>query len=133
MTLLSILHYVIRPVFGDFETEELKKFARMGLIFSLIIGTFWTIGTLRNALFLTYVGIAHLPYAKTLSLLLLVPAIIMYTKLLDIYGREKVFYLFSIIAGFTVFLFGFLFSITQNTLYSVQDGWLTLVPMVIGY
>ena len=83
MTILTILQHLAKPLFGEFETEEFKKFVRMGVIFSIIIGTFWTIGTLRNALFLTYVGIAHLPYVKALSLLLLVPAIIVYTKLLD--------------------------------------------------
>ncbi len=134
MTLLSIAHYIVRPLFGDFETEEFKKFLRMGVIFSFIIGSFWTIGTLRNALFLTYVGIAHLPYAKTVSLLLLIPAIITYTKLLDWYGREKVFYLFSCMSGILIFVFGFLFSITQNSIYAVDDvGVLSYVPIVLGY
>src|SRR5947207_15276142 len=114
MKIIDFFQYLMKPIFGDFEKEEFKKFVRMGFIFSVIIGSFWTIGTLRNALFLMCVGISHLPYAKTVSLFLLIPVIITYTKLLDWYGREKVFYLFAIASGIIVFVFGFLFSMTQN-------------------
>jgi AAA family ATP:ADP antiporter len=133
MNIINFFHYIIRPLFGDFETEEFKKFIRMGIIFSIIIGSFWTIGTLRNALFLMCVGISHLPYAKTVSLCLLIPAIITYTKLLDWYGREKVFYLFAIASGIIVFVFGVLFSMTQNSIYSSDNGLMAIVPIAIGY
>jgi len=114
MTIVHYMQHIIRPLFGTFHKEELKKFLRMGLIFSLIIGSFWTIGTLRNALFVTYVGIIHVPYAKTVSLLLLIPAILGYSRLLDRYGREKVFYLFALGSAVAVLFFGFFFLFFQN-------------------
>ena len=91
MTILSLIQWAIKPIFGTFEIEEFKKFLRMGSIFAFIIGSYWTIRTLKNALFMTLVGPAQLPYAKTASLLFLLPVIMTYTKLLDKYSREKSF------------------------------------------
>lgn len=129
---LTLIRKIIAPLFGTFEQEECKKFLRLGAIFSLIIGSFWTIGTLRNALFVTYVGITHVPYAKTMSLLLLIPSIFIYTRLLDWYGREMVFYMFSLFAASMTALFGFLFYFLDTIVYSL--GGIALLPVhVIGY
>jgi AAA family ATP:ADP antiporter len=133
MCMVSFLRGIVRPFFGEFEVEEFKKFVRMGFIFSVIIGSFWTIGTLRNALFVTYVGITHIPYAKTMSLLLLIPAIVLYTKLLDWYGREKVFYLFATIAALAVFVFGILFYCTQGIVPIDGNAFSSWAPFFIGY
>lgn len=132
MKMLYLLQRIASPFFGEFEQEEFKKFCRMGLIFSLIIGSFWTIGTLRNALFVTHVGIAHIPYAKTFSLLLLIPAIMLYTRLLDRYGRERVFYLFAAVSALLVFVFSSFFYYTQNSVYQ-QNGFMSWIPFIIGY
>jgi AAA family ATP:ADP antiporter len=131
--MIYVLQKMVAPIFGLFEEEEFKKFVRMGVIFYLIIGSFWTIGTLRNALFVTYVGILHIPYAKTVSLFLLIPAIVGYAALLDRYGREKVFYLFSAVSGVLVFVFALLFSFTQNMVHGADHEWLAWAPLVIGY
>jgi len=127
------LQRIITPLFGVFEEEEYKKFIRMGCAFSLIIGSFWTIGTLRNALFVTYVGIVHIPYAKTFSLILLIPVIIGYTRLLDRYGREKVFYIFSLGSALLVALFGLFFAYTQTTAYVYSSSWFSVLLFMIGY
>lgn len=130
MNFLHLLQTLLKPLFGEFEQQEFKKFTHMGLIFSVIIGSFWTIGTLRNALFVTYVGITHIPYAKTVSLFFLIPAIFIYTKLLDLYGREKVFYIFAQIAAIAVFIFSYLFYHAQSISLQGQTSFATLC---VGY
>ena len=115
MTMLSLLQTIVRPVFGSFETEEFKKFLRMGFIFSIIIGSYWTIRTLKNALFMTLVGAAQLPYAKTASLFFLLPVIMTYTKLLDKYSREKIFYI--LLSSFNCSFICFIYP--KNIKYSI--------------
>ena len=56
MTMLSFLQKIVKPVFGSYEKEEFKKFLRMGLVFALIIGIYWTVRTLKNTIFITLVG-----------------------------------------------------------------------------
>ena len=133
MTILSAFQSIIKPIFGTFEPEEFKKFLRMGLIFAFIIGSYWTIRTLKNALFMTLVGAGQLPYAKTLSLFFLLPVIMTYTRLLDKYSREKVFYILS--TGYAIFalLFGISFAYTQSIDHATLGGWAVILLTVIGY
>jgi ATP:ADP antiporter, AAA family len=53
--------FVCRFNFGDFEREEFKKFIRMGFIFALIIGSYWTLRPLKDAIFIHLVDKLHLP------------------------------------------------------------------------
>lgn len=129
MSIIFLLQWVVKPLFGQFSREEFKKFLRMGLIFALIIGSFWTIGTLRNALFITFVGAAHMPYAKTISLLFLIPVIVCYTKLVDLYRREKIFYILATGFGSATFVFGLLFAYAVTHINSL----FTSFSFCLGY
>jgi len=40
--LLRFFQKICRFNFGNFETEEFKKFLKMGIIFAVIIGVYWT-------------------------------------------------------------------------------------------
>lgn len=97
MRLLSIFQKIVKPIFGEFDQEEFKKFLRMGSIFAFIIGSYWTLRPLKNAIFCTLVSASQIPWAKTASLMFLIPLLMFYTKLLDKYKREKVFNTISLI------------------------------------
>jgi AAA family ATP:ADP antiporter len=110
--ILSVLQYVLRPVFGEFEKEEFKKFLRMGTIFALIIGVYWTLRPLKDSVFINLVDKGHIPWAKTASILVLLPLVMLYTRLLDNFSREKMFYILaaaysSLTLVLAVFLFYF--------------------------
>lgn len=105
---INLLQTICKPIFGTFEAEEFKKFLRMGLVFTCVIGAYWTLRTLKNATFCSLVGAAQLPFAKTASLICLIPLLMIYTKLLDKYSREKMFYILSIAYGIATIIFAFL-------------------------
>ncbi len=88
--ILQFFQWLCRFNFGDFDKEEFKKFLRMGLIFALIIGVYWTLRPLKDAVFIQLVDKLHLPYAKTASVLALLPLVMFYTKLLERTSREKI-------------------------------------------
>lgn len=113
--ILPALQYILRPIFGEFEREEFKKFLRMGLIFAFIIGAYWTLRAMKNSIFgdLILNTKFHLPWAKTASLLLLFPLVIIYTTLIERFSREKMFYILSGFYGAMTVLFGLLIYVAQ--------------------
>jgi len=103
--MISVFQRLVRPIFGEFEKEEFKKFLRMGIIFAFMIASYWTLRPLKNSIFMEFVGSDMIPYAKTASLLMFFPLIMIYTKLLDAFKRDKVFYLLSGIYGTMAIMF----------------------------
>ena len=87
--ILGFFQTICRFNFGDFERDEFKKFLKLGVIFALIIGVYWTLRPLKDAIFIQLVDRLHLPYAKTASVIALLPLVMFYTKLLEKTSREK--------------------------------------------
>lgn len=106
--IISALQTICRPLFGTFEREEFKKFLRMGLTFTFVLGAYWTIRTLKNTMFGTLAGTGMLPIAKLVSIVVLVPMVMLYTKILDCYSREKSFYGISLFYGIGTLVFALL-------------------------
>jgi AAA family ATP:ADP antiporter len=113
--ILDFLQSICRFNFGDFEREEFKKFLRMGLIFALIIGVYWTLRPLKDAIFIQLVDKHHLPYAKTISVLALLPLVMFYTKLLETYSREKMLMILPTFYGVTILILSVLMWFVQGT------------------
>jgi len=112
--LLKFFQWICRFNFGSFEKEEFKKFLRMGIIFALIIGVYWTLRPLKDAIFIQLVDRLHLPYAKTVSVLALLPLVMFYTKLLEKTSRERMLVILPSFYGITVLCFAALMSIAQG-------------------
>ena len=116
--------------FGEFEENEFKKFMRMGMIMSMIIGIYWTLRPLKNSLFNQFVGDStQIAFAKVISVLLMVPFVAMYTKLLDFISKPK---LLSIAPPFfygtIVFVYSWLELAFQNRVFGVNT-----FTVILGY
>jgi ATP:ADP antiporter, AAA family len=107
-----MLKQIASKVFGNFESRaEVQKFILLGLIFGLIIGTYWTLRPIKDGIFDAIVGFKRWqPFAKMLSLILIVPLIIGYGKIADKFSREKLFYIFTIGYGVLWIIFYWFFS-----------------------
>lgn len=112
--LLRFFQSICRWNFGNFERSEFKKFLKMGLIFALIIGVYWTLRPLKDAVFIQLVGKLALPYAKTVSVLALLPLVMFYTKLLEKTSREKMLLILPTFYGVTILLFSGLIWLAQT-------------------
>lgn len=110
---LSFFQRICRFNFGNFEKEEFKKFLRLGIIFALIIGVYWTLRPLKDAIFIQLVDKLHLPYAKTASVITLLPLVMFYTKLLERYSREKMLMILPTFYGLSILCFSGLMAIAQ--------------------
>jgi AAA family ATP:ADP antiporter len=87
-------HKIIRALWGDLRGEELKKFSLLALGFFFLIGSWWPLKTLKDSIFINMVGPLHLPEAKILSVLLFFPLVLLYSKLVDHFSKEKLLYIF---------------------------------------
>jgi ATP:ADP antiporter, AAA family len=111
--IIKFFQFICRFNFGNFEKEEFKKFLRMGLIFALIIGVYWTLRPLKDAIFIQLVDKFQLPYAKTISVLALLPLVMFYTKLLEHKSREKMLVILPSFYGISVLVFSLLMNFVQ--------------------
>lgn len=100
---------VLRPMFGDFNPEELKKFVLLGIIFGLIIGIYWTLRPLKDALFQDIVGGEWQPRAKWLSLVAILPLVVLYSKLVEKLSRQNLFYVMAAAYGLATLILAWFF------------------------
>jgi ATP:ADP antiporter, AAA family len=96
-----------RALWGDISDAELKKFGFLAMAFFILIGTYWALRSVKDALFDDLVGLAYQPYAKMSSVVVFSMMILLYGKITDMFQRTKLFFVicsfFSIlfaIAGF---------------------------------
>lgn len=88
-----MLKAIATRLLGHFEEGEVKKFGLLGAVFFLIIGTYWTLRPIKDSVFNAIVGGDMIPWAKILSLCVVFPLVIFYGKLVDMFPRQKVFYI----------------------------------------
>jgi len=133
--ILQFFQTICRFNFGDFEKEEFKKFLRMGLIFSLIIGVYWTLRPLKDSIFIQLVDRMQLPFAKTVSVLGFFPLLMLYTRLLQRTTREKMMLIFSAFYGVAILCFAALMFFVQKGASNMAE--LSLIPFIatkaLGY
>lgn len=95
-----MLKRIATALWGKFESkDEIKKFGLLALIFGLIIGVYWGMRPMKDSIFGAIVGFDWQPRAKMLSLLIVMPLVILYGKLIDRFPRQRVFYALTAIYG----------------------------------
>ncbi len=105
-----MLKRIATALWGNFESgDELKKFFFLASIFGLIIGTYWVMRPMKDGIFNAIIGFDYQPLAKILSVIVVFPLVILYSKLIDMFPRHKVFYVLIAIYASLAILFMFLF------------------------
>lgn len=90
---------IIKALWGDLHGKELTKFLLLSLAFFFLIGSYWPLKTLKESIFINLVGPIHLPEVKLASLILFFPLVLLYSKFVDIFSKEKMIYLLISIYG----------------------------------
>jgi len=119
---LGFFQWICRFNFGNFEKEEFKKFLRMGVIFALIIGVYWTLRPLKDAIFIQLVDKHQLPFAKTVSVLALLPLVMFYTRLLEKTSREKMLLILPTFYGLVTLCFSFFILAFQDSATEIASN-----------
>ena len=121
-------------LWGKFESKaEVRKFAFLAVIFCFIIGIYWALRPMKDGIFGAFMEIKkYQPIAKIVSLVMIVPLIIFYNKLIDKYPRNKLFYILTAGYGIIALLFVLAFISPYGLSYTVKSptriiGWLWYV------
>ena len=96
---MSIFTSVSRTLWGDLSKDEFKKFGLLSATLLFIVGSYWLLRPVKDALFMHIVGKVYLPYAKIASIIFLVPLILLYSKLVDIFEKHKLIYIITTCYG----------------------------------
>src|SRR5581483_3821135 len=106
-----MLKRLASTLWGNFESkEELKKFGLLALIFCGIIAIYWALRPMKDSIFNALIGMEWQPYAKGLSLVIMFPLVILYSKLVDMFPRHRVFYFLTGLYGVIAVIMYFCFS-----------------------
>lgn len=100
---------IFKELFSIEPHERLKVFF-LSLIFFLIIGSYTITRDLKSSLFISIVGRSYIPWAKVASMLLLVPLILFYSKLVDSIRRYQLLALYSGTFGIVSLFFAYCIS-----------------------
>ena len=133
--ILYFFQWLCQFNFGKFKREEFKKFLRMGLIFALIIGAYWTLRTLKDSIFIQFVGKYQLPFAKTASVLALFPLVMFYTKLLEKTSCKKMLIIMPAFYGTTILCFSLLIGFIQGSpqIFANKSVFYSTGLKILGY
>jgi ATP:ADP antiporter, AAA family len=104
-----MVHRIIRLLWGDLRGDELKKFLMLATGFFFLIGPYWLLKTLKDSIFVNTVGPEHHPTVKILSVILSLPLVLFYSKLVDIMSKEKMVYFLVGLYGILGMLFVYFF------------------------
>lgn len=100
----------LKKMYGNFQSkDEVLKFLVLGVAFFLIIGTYWSLRPLKDALFASIVGFGWQPLAKVISAIAVFPIVMIYSKLVDSYSKNTVFYILTAFYTITAFIFAYFF------------------------
>lgn len=81
------------------DPQDRYKLLFLTLSFMLIIGGYTVVRTLRDVLFVSIVGREYIPFARLCSIIMLVPGVMIFSKLVDLVKRYQLLYIYSLIYG----------------------------------
>jgi ATP:ADP antiporter, AAA family len=94
LRLKSILRF-----FLDVEPHERLKVILLTLSFFFIIGGYTIVKELKDSLFVHIVGKEYIPWAKIVAMGILIPPILLYSRLVDLMRRYHLLYVYTIVYG----------------------------------
>lgn len=120
----------LRTMWGDLTAQEVKKFGILASIFFLIIGVYWLLKTMKDPIFDLHVGFHYQPWAKITSLIFVGLAVIFYSKLVDWFKKQTVFYIVCSFYGAGFIALGYMLS---SPLQISAHQWSFIPGNVLGW
>lgn len=90
--------------------HERKKLLFLTITFFCVIAAYTIIKELKDSIFTAVVGRTYIPLAKHMTMLVLIPAILGYSYLVDKLRRYQLLYVYSLIYGILGLVFAYLLS-----------------------
>ena len=130
-----MFYRISQTLWGDISGEEAKKFGLLSGIFFFIVGAYWMLRELKDALLMHFVGTQGIPYAKMISLVSIVLILLFYNKLVDLFEKTHLVYIVATFYGVLYLSIAYLLTLPTigmaNTVTSPYRilGWVTYVAI----
>jgi len=95
----AMLSRLVGYLWGDLTREEIKKYSILGLTFFFLIGSYWLLRTQKDAVFKSIVGLDYQPTAKMISWGLVIFLVLGYSKLVDLFTKNRLLMILSAFYG----------------------------------
>ncbi|MCB9493744.1 MAG: hypothetical protein H6679_05725 [Epsilonproteobacteria bacterium] len=139
-----MLHSIVGFFWPDLKREEVTKFSLLSLTFFMIIGVYWMMRLLKDAVFFKIAfpetlgwapgqGGLFQPLAKTWSVFVVIAMVLIYSKLVDIFKKHQLFY---VICSFYAAIFGALTTLLAVRHYAGEAAlgkWLLALVGWVSY
>lgn len=102
----SKVRQMIRGLF-EIEPQERMKLFFLSLLYFLVVGAYTITRDLKSSIFLGTVGKEYIPWVKVISMLMLVPAIFFYSRLVDRFRRYQLLIIYSVLFGVANLIFAY--------------------------
>lgn len=102
----SKVRHMIRGLF-EIEPQERMKLFFLSLLYFLVVGAYTITRDLKSSIFLGTVGKEYIPWVKVISMLMLVPAIFFYSRLVDRVRRYQLLIIYSVLFGIANLIFAY--------------------------
>jgi len=102
----STIKRMIHNLF-DIEPKERMKLFFLSLLYFLVVGAYTITRDLKSSIFLGTVGKEYIPWVKVISMIMLVPAIFFYSRLVDKIRRYQLLMFYSILFGVANLIFAY--------------------------
>jgi len=90
-----MLKRVIRFFWPDLTDVEIKKYGMLSMAFFFVIGAYWLERPLKDGIFFGMVGSKWQPSAKIISVFVILFLVMIYSKLIDMFEKQNLFYIFG--------------------------------------
>ena len=128
-----MLGKVVRALWGDLTGEELKKFGILSLAIMFILGVYWMLRTTKNPLFDHLVGFKqYQPIVKIFSLFVMIFVVLGYSKLVDIFRKDKLIYLMCTAYGLSFLMLSYFISHPDVASISTTSAFYPMVSWIPG-
>jgi len=105
---MSYLSKITSLFWGEMSKEELKRFGILSATYFFLIGAYWLIRVMKDPIFEVLVGYKYQPFAKMVSLVVVIFAVLFYNKLIDLLKRDTLFYCVAAFFGLSLLGLGYL-------------------------
>lgn len=128
----------VAQFFFNVDRQERTKTILLSLAFFFIIAGYTLVKELNDSIFVHIVGKEYNPWARLIAMVCLVPAILIFSKIVDTVRKHQLIYIYSAVYGFGCLIFALLlgtqsvgFMNTQASPYRIF-GWLFYI-FIEGY
>lgn len=120
---MSYVTKIVRFFWGDLSKDELKRFGILSATFFILIGAYWFVRVLKDPVFSNLVDYRYQPFAKQVSLAVVVCVVLLYNKLISLLKKSTLFYAIALFFGTGFLAIGYVLSHPELFTHKIL-GWI---------